>query len=963
MSGISDYFFGLFKSKSKSKAVHLKENTEDIRQQEEQSGKKPGRKRYVNEYTPLRKFYVWGWDKQGNKAFLVLYGLHQYQYEKESGRYALEAQVFYTGYAVFSGKGGHFPSFAAKQEQWERAKDYKRLKEKDYICLPYDNELTYQDYLPMIMKMKNIFENFIIAASPKDVLELDQQHSSYYPMIFHILNEQNIYMRKKYLNELLDRNPALPLYQYLMKIGSSELICGLFLELGRRGNDILLHQCRVLLAADITWENESCRKGVRRCLALYQRCFDQEIQRSRIKEIRASLSNMDLHLIYFRNQKVPQEKVIDGAAYRKYALSGALSDYGYVYLSQERRMVRQRRPQRYEVGKYCDGVEFDVMEMKNTIQESEMYGLSDILGKIAYYLDAPRLTYYLRGNEKGKVLLYYQRYVRRMLDAKAEHDPQQFFAAMKVLLTSYQPQDYVCKFKGNFQFNYFIKHFLYHRFNETAPPTSYHYEEWQRRHEWMANDQLMKAEGRYEYKPELWEAHIGDVIEIAAGARIATVQKAMYYILKDYLKKESLSLSQLITLSGVSYQPMIDLMLKILKDRLGQHTGFDESTMLSLMDCDNILLHHLAIEYFDKTGGRFREADIVSLLLSAHAERWQELMIKNIGGFTHREFIRFLDQFLQRYANQNKLPSEHDDTIAHILNFSLQKIHAADNKQLIELLTVVVNNLYQMVDTKDYILEYCEKLIFTVPFDIVREFAINSEELPMPAVMAERVFIITAVFRSIRQCRIPPDLLISEVQKKGSPPLVKAVSTLIVENSGQLENRFSTLLLLFESSMVSLNEKAKEVYASLPLDQQKQFHSMLIDSPDEKVYSFVLQKIDEIYLKPGAKLPQELVKQMLEHTSAAVRAYISDKLDQTIAKLGDGDQELFMYYAKTLLLLPNRLSAGKNHIYQLLPRFVKKYSSKRQEVEQLLLDIGGSHIILDAERALVALAQINKEVV
>lgn len=68
-----------------------------------------------------------------------------------------------------------------------------------------------------------------------------------------------------------------------------------------------------------------------------------------------------------------------------------------------------------------------------------------------------------------------------------------------------------------------------------------------------------------------------------------------------------------------------------------------------------------------------------------------------------------------------------------------------------------------------------------------------------------------------------------------------------------------------------------------------------------------------------------------------------------------------MYYVKTLLLLPNKNSKSKQRVYDSLPRFVEAFPDKLSEIESILLNIGASNIIIDTERALVALAKIRKE--
>ena len=63
-----------------------------------------------------------------------------------------------------------------------------------------------------------------------------------------------------------------------------------------------------------------------------------------------------------------------------------------------------------------------------------------------------------------------------------------------------------------------------------------------------------------------------------------------------------------------------------------------------------------------------------------------------------------------------------------------------------------------------------------------------------------------------------------------------------------------------------------------------------------------------------------------------------------------------------MLYLPNRASKSKEQIYRTMPLFLKYHPQKRQELEHMLLDIGSANSRIDSERALVAFAQIQKEV-
>ncbi len=71
--------------------------------------------------------------------------------------------------------------------------------------------------------------------------------------------------------------------------------------------------------------------------------------------------------------------------------------------------------------------------------------------------------------------------------------------------------------------------------------------------------------------------------------------------------------------------------------------------------------------------------------------------------------------------------------------------------------------------------------------------------------------------------------------------------------------------------------------------------------------------------------------------------------------------DLYIYYAKTLLYLPNKATKSKEYIYNSMTKFLHYHPQKRKEIEEILIDIGSTNVKINAERALVAFAQIQKE--
>lgn len=149
-------------------------------------------------------------------------------------------------------------------------------------------------------------------------------------------------------------------------------------------------------------------------------------------------------------------------------------------------------------------------------------------------------------------------------------------------------------------------------------------------------------------------------------------------------------------------------------------------------------------------------------------------------------------------------------------------------------------------------------------------------------------------------------------------------------------------------------------------DYQHKLLKIIIDSPVEKVYNFAMDRIKIIY---EDYIPSDLVMQMMEHTCEKVKGYILNKSDNILNTLGKGDEDLFIHYAKTLLLLPNKIRKNKDSVYNALYEFSVKYKNNYNnceemeddylKIEQLLLDMGNSNIINDKEKALVTLAKIK----
>ncbi|SFC13508.1 hypothetical protein [Clostridium uliginosum] len=951
---------------------------------------------WKKDYNPLRSIVLWGYDSNDNPSFLILYGEHEFKSTESDGESInniLEDDVKYTSYVIFKGKEGHLPSFQAvkiiedggyynrnKDEDfpkmyyktgikynwyWNRdenylVKEFKKLESEKQIVLPYFTEVSYEECVEKVKSQNIKFPDFKLAKHPNEILKLDEDISKYYAIIYDMLSNENLYMRKKSLNELLESNAPKEIYDLLLKVGSTELVSGLFLELAKRKNSLLIEEAKTITESDINWGGENYTKGVKRCTNIYINTITPELKKNRVISIREHLPQMDLHLISINGKDIQPNKILEGVHYRKYAAQELLKEYYGRYDYEKGEWIQYRCPERYKVGPYTDGVILNTIDFKNTIEEAEAYGLADVIGKIAYYLDAPRLTYYFKGSGKSKELKYFKRYVRRIIDSYGKNDPDKFMEAMKSLLTSYTKYDYVCKFRGNFQFNDFIKNYLYYDFNE-KPPTGW--DNWYARHEWMESDQLMKLEGRYEFMKEIWDSHLEDVLDIAINSNINSVFKACYYILKDSEKTNELinkmSYKQLSDLTQVSYEPLAHMFMDILTKKLNKLNTFDSKLMIDLINSSDEAIHEIAMKFFERTNGSFKANDIVDLMFLDNLNDWTSLFKENVLSLEGNEYLKFVKAIINnadRFKNSNISFSK---DIKDLLSLSTSKIQNILDNEKISLISYIISSIFDKATMPEWMEVFLEEVIFSLSYedldDLLKGVVIEST----PKAISVRNRQIISILESIQNKNLPCDAEFISILESGTSQMIKILFGIIMENCEELNRRFSTLLIMFESDVTILNKKAEEIFDNMAKEKQKKLHGIIIDSPVKKVYLFGLRKLDEIYRD---LIPKEFIIQMLEHTSNEVKAYISDKTNEILHNLGNGNEDIFMYYVKTLLFLPNRISKSKDNVYEAIPKFVLKYRNKLDEFEDMLLDIGGSNVIIDSERALITLAKIRKEV-
>lgn len=249
-----------------------------------------------------------------------------------------------------------------------------------------------------------------------------------------------------------------------------------------------------------------------------------------------------------------------------------------------------------------------------------------------------------------------------------------------------------------------------------------------------------------------------------------------------------------------------------------------------------------------------------------------------------------------------------------------------------------------------------EMVIFHMPYDILkdtlRDMDLQHGKIP------EKEYNTISLLTVCKEDTLPKDSLILSVLETGSKRLVKTLTEIIDRKQAVLSERTTTLLLLFECNVYHLNKTAQSVFEDMETDQREKMHMLLLDSPVERAYQYGLKKLDDFY---GNRIPTLFILHMLEHPCVQVKAYLSEKMKLAFSDLKEANPDLYLYYTKALLYLPNKVSKSKEHIYHTIPFFLNYYPEKKQEIERILLDIGSTNRKTDSERALVTFAQIQKE--
>ncbi len=911
---------------------------------------------------PTRKILLWGLDSKKNPCLLILYGKQEVEREIKpymyghtprsyyADAYVLKPTVVYTNYAVFHGINGHLPSIPntyyyktknllcytkgyktadrywdySQENHWQLHVDIEKkyiIKEfykiDQTVVFDYYKKKNYSDYITYLKENQVHFEDCELIEHPSDLFDF-KADSPYMELIMNMCLKERIYARKKYLSQFMKMQPSVEEYKCLLKTASVELACGIFQELTIEKNPILLETAKQIDNSDVLFANAGYHRGLKRCIHQYISLFDEKLLKEQKEFIYKTLPEMDFHIKHLN-------------LYGKNLKGKELEEYLNEPNVYQNNLYLFGRENLYEKNTYTDGKNINNIAFKNTIQTAKAYEMADVIGKITYYLDAPRTTCYFKGSGNTSAYKYYVRYLRRTLDEYQAGDEVKFITAAREMLISYTDHDNLDTYYSDISFNFFFNRYF--------------------------NAVITGAEA---VEHSVWYRYLADVIFIARNAKAHAVHKFCYKILKkanEDHRLDTYEIKELIEFSKIPYEKTAKLFQKILVQELKALQEFDADLMISLMNTNAEKLWKAAKKYFRRTNGKFTPEYIADFLFLDTIDIWCSVLEDSINHFTIEEYTVFLKTIMEKRECFLEQKIELSEQIIELLLKSTDKLDIATTEQKQELLHYFIPLLLSHKKIPDFLFDITESVIFSISYDIVRD-TLKSIDLQYNK-LSEKEYNTISLLKSCKEDTLPKDSLILSILETGSKRLVKTLTEMIDKKQTMLMERQTTLLLLFECNVYHLNTIAQSVFEGLEIEKREKMHMILLDSPIERAYQYGLRKLDDFY---GNKIPTRFIAHMMEHPCVEVKAYISNKIKYAFSDLKETNPDLYIYYVKTLLYLPNKVSKSKEYVYQEIPLFLKYYPEKQQEIEQILLDIGSTNRKIDSERALVTFAQIQKEV-
>lgn len=913
--------------------------------------------------------YLWGKDKKEMPCLIILLGSQKIENQKLTG------SVHYAEYVLLRGTEKHCPSFPKikptlsqwpKMDQSEKqhwlvtsyeksdafSKDIqsKPLRTKKEIILPYFEAMTQEAILNQLNQLtgSDNVSDLIAEDGVHFFSSISELFSSYdfdrrfYPFLLGLWTDPRIYMRKKYLSELIKNDPPKQFVDMLFSLGSSELIAGLFLELANQKKGDFLDIALLYEKESISWANEAIGDGLQRCAAMYRSCFlpkQREQACAFITETIPSLRFPIKKQVIIRGRKQNIYRYHNDEQYRWSS---------YIFYNQT---DDQKKSSVFEPTYFAQDTLIFVTRIKSLIQQAIVLDMPDAIANMAYLFDTIFTFYPISVNQSLRVFRSLQHQLFRAIDAFASKNPAHFVQLMRRLLLSYNHRNEVhtLHYRG-IRYYYFVMHFLFYTYEKRIQSSN----------KTDLTDALLgegwaSIDTRQDRYQNIWNDHLDVVLDILEKSTNQIVLDGMALIAKDPVNCAAIiqkSYSYFLKLSHHENEKIKKIAIDFLSEKVKAENVFKPELFASLMNEPATEIKTMAIKYQEKWQATIDAEQFVALVLqNALPLPYFENMVQQD---TTEQFFAILLLFI---AAVDEPPKDTlNEAYLEILALQFSALQDITTEQQIMLIQQIIQKIQGNIHLSDDTMNFLEQVIFCFSWETWQSI-LGQHTFTMDTVdiLPEKNMRLLSLLQSLHQNTIPRDAEISNILLYGSANMVRLLIDIITHNQKQLLERPAALLIIFESSVVSLQTVSKAFFLTQPKGKKEEFLFLFIDSPVAHVYMFALEQLEILY--QNEPIPARFVSKLLEHPAMEVKKFVAEKASFSL--LGIDDEALLFYYIQNILFSPNRLAKSKEQIYLELPLIAMRKPHMKKKIESLLFSLTDSSIRRDSDHAFVALAKIK----
>ncbi|NYC27624.1 hypothetical protein [Clostridium saccharobutylicum] len=190
---------------------------------------------------------------------------------------------------------------------------------------------------------------------------------------------------------------------------------------------------------------------------------------------------------------------------------------------------------------------------------------------------------------------------------------------------------------------------------------------------------------------------------------------------------------------------------------------------------------------------------------------WTDLFKERLLALGNREYCDFIQSIIN---NSNKFISTNIGVSKEIKDaFSLsagkiQDMSEDERADLISRMIVEILNTDKMIN---WIEEFIEEVIFSASYEDLENLLKKITIKQTDKLISQKAKQILSLLQAIQNKKLPSDSEITGILESGTSKMINMLFNNIEENSKELSERFSTLLIMLESDITLLNQKAEEI--------------------------------------------------------------------------------------------------------------------------------------------------------